>query len=60
VYAQSIGADEMPPEKVFGKGGVCEALTKAKRDGLTRFVRVSGHNRPDRFLLPLDERGSPA
>jgi aryl-alcohol dehydrogenase-like predicted oxidoreductase len=55
VYAHSIGADEMPPEQVFGKGGVCEALTKAKRDGLTRFVGVSGHNRPDRFLMALKE-----
>jgi aryl-alcohol dehydrogenase-like predicted oxidoreductase len=55
VYAHSIGADEMPPEKVFGKGGVCEALTKAKKDGLTRFVGVSGHNRPDRFLQALKE-----
>jgi aryl-alcohol dehydrogenase-like predicted oxidoreductase len=55
VYAHSIGADEMPPEKVFGKGGVCEALTKAKKDGLTRFVGVSGHNRPERFLTALKE-----
>jgi aryl-alcohol dehydrogenase-like predicted oxidoreductase len=55
VYAHSIGSDEMPPEKVFGKGGVCEALTKAKKDGLTRFVGVSGHNRPDRFLTALKE-----
>ena len=55
VYAHSIGADEMPPEKVFGKAGVCAALTKAKRDGLTRFVGVSGHNRPARFLRALEE-----
>lgn len=54
VYAHSIGDDKMPPEKVFGKGGVCEALTKAKRDGLTRFVGVSGHNRPARFLKALE------
>lgn len=55
VYAHSIGADPMPPEKVFGKGGVCEALTRAKKDGLTRFVGVSGHNRPGRFLQALKE-----
>jgi aryl-alcohol dehydrogenase-like predicted oxidoreductase len=55
VYAHSIGADEMPPETVFGKTGVCAALTKAKRDGLTRFVGVSGHNRTARFLRALDE-----
>ena len=55
VYAHSIGADQMPPEKVFGKGGVCEALAKARKDGLTRFVGVSGHNRPDRFLTAMKE-----
>jgi aryl-alcohol dehydrogenase-like predicted oxidoreductase len=55
VYAHSIGADEMPPEKVFAKDGVCKALDKAKRDGLTRFVGVSGHNRPGRFLKALEE-----
>jgi aryl-alcohol dehydrogenase-like predicted oxidoreductase len=55
VYAHSLGADKMPPEKVFGKGGVCAALDKAKKDGLTRFVGVSGHNRPGRFLQALKE-----
>src|SRR5262245_38941069 len=55
VYAHSLGADKMPPKTVFGKGGVCEALTKAKKDGLTRFVGVSGHNRPGRFLQALKE-----
>jgi aryl-alcohol dehydrogenase-like predicted oxidoreductase len=54
VYAHSIGADEMPPDRVFGRGGVCEALTKAKKDGLTRFVGASGHNRPGRFLKALE------
>jgi aryl-alcohol dehydrogenase-like predicted oxidoreductase len=55
VYVHSLGADKMPPAKVFGKGGVCKALDKAKRDGLTRFVGVSGHNRPGRFLRALRE-----
>jgi aryl-alcohol dehydrogenase-like predicted oxidoreductase len=55
VYAHSIGADKMPPAKVFGATGVCKALDKAKRDGLTRFVGVSGHNRPNRFLRALKE-----
>jgi aryl-alcohol dehydrogenase-like predicted oxidoreductase len=55
VYAHSIGSDLMAPEKIFGKDGVCKALDKAKRDGLTRFVGVSGHNRPGRFLQALKE-----
>jgi aryl-alcohol dehydrogenase-like predicted oxidoreductase len=55
VYAHSIGSDNMPPELVFGKDGVCKALDKAKKDGLTRFVGVSGHNRTGRFLTALKE-----
>jgi aryl-alcohol dehydrogenase-like predicted oxidoreductase len=53
VYVHSLGADKMPPDQVLGRNGVCKALEKAKRDGLTRFVGVSGHNRPDRFLRAL-------
>jgi uncharacterized protein len=55
VYAHSIGDDRMTPEKIFAKNGVCKALEKAKRDGLTRFVGVSGHSRPGRFLKALEE-----
>ncbi len=55
VYAHSIGDDKMKPELVFAKDGVCKALEKAKKDGLTRFVGVSGHNRPGRFLKALEE-----
>jgi aryl-alcohol dehydrogenase-like predicted oxidoreductase len=53
VYIHSLGADKMPPKQVFGKNGVAKALEKAKKDGLTRFVGVSGHNRPGRFLQAL-------
>lgn len=55
VYAHSIGDDQMLPEKIYAADGVCKALDKAKRDGLTRFVGVSGHNRPARFLKALEE-----
>ena len=55
VYAHSIGDDKMPPEKIYAADGVCKALEKAQRDGLTRFIGVSGHNRPDRFLKALQE-----
>lgn len=53
VYAHSIGDDEMDPAVVFGKDGVIQALLKAKQDGLCRFVGVSGHNRPERFVTAL-------
>ncbi|HEV3261701.1 MAG TPA: aldo/keto reductase [Gemmataceae bacterium] len=55
VYAHSIGDDKMLPDKIYAAGGVCKALEKARRDGLTRFLGVSGHNRPGRFLKALDE-----
>ncbi|HMC64443.1 MAG TPA: aldo/keto reductase [Gemmataceae bacterium] len=55
VYAHSIGDDKMAPEEIYAKDGVCKALEKAKRDGLCRFLGVSGHNRPGRFLKALEE-----
>jgi hypothetical protein len=55
VYAHSIGDDRMVPERIYAADGVCKALDKAKRDGLTRFVGVSGHSRPARFLKALEE-----
>ena len=50
VYAHSIGSDKMDPKTVLGRDGVIRALLKSQRDGLTRFVGISGHNRPARFL----------
>jgi aryl-alcohol dehydrogenase-like predicted oxidoreductase len=55
VYAHSIGADKMAPEAIYAASGLCKALEKAKKDGLTRFLGVSGHNRPGRFLTALKE-----
>jgi aryl-alcohol dehydrogenase-like predicted oxidoreductase len=55
VYAHSIGDDKMSPAKIYAADGVCKALEKARRDGLTRFLGVSGHCRPDRFLTALKE-----
>lgn len=55
VYVQSLGDDVMIPEKIYAADGVCKALDRAKADGLTRFLGVSGHNRPWRFLKALEE-----
>lgn len=55
VYVQSLGNDEMDPARIYAPGGVCQALEKARRDGLTRFLGVTGHHRPDRFLKALEE-----
>ncbi len=55
VYAHSIGSDRMDPKTVMGRRGVMRALRKAKRDGLIRFLGISGHNRPSRFLPVIRE-----
>jgi predicted aldo/keto reductase-like oxidoreductase len=53
VFVHSVGADKMNPKVVFGRRGCYSALMKAKSDGLTRFVGLSGHNRPARFAEAL-------
>lgn len=53
LYVHSLGNDKMDPDTVFAKDGVFDAVLRAKEEGLTRFVGVSGHNRPDRFLRAL-------
>ncbi len=55
VYVQSLGDDVMIPEKIYAADGVCKALDRAKADGLTHFLGVTGHNRPWRFLKALEE-----
>ena len=50
VFVHSVGDDKMEPRTVFGKSGTYAALMKAKASGLTRFVGLSGHNRPARFV----------
>lgn len=53
VYVQSLGNDEMTPQRIYAADGVCRALERAKAGGLTRFLGVSGHHRPGRFLEAL-------
>jgi aryl-alcohol dehydrogenase-like predicted oxidoreductase len=55
VYVQSIGDDIMCPERIYAPDGACKALERARADGLTRFLGVSGHNRPSRFLRAIEE-----
>lgn len=50
VFVHNLGADKMDPRVVFSRQGVYPALVKAKALGLTRFVGLSGHNRPQRFV----------
>lgn len=55
LHAHSLGHDKMDPDIVFAKGGVFDALMQAKQEGLTRFVGITGHNRPDRLVRALAE-----
>ncbi len=53
VFVHSLGADKMDPRMVFSRRGTYSALMKAKVQGLTRFVGLSGHNRPSRFVAAI-------
>ncbi len=39
----------------LSKNGVLHALQKAKRDGLCRFIGISGHHRPAKFVRALQD-----
>lgn len=53
LFVHSLGHDKMDPDVVFSKHGVFEAVLRAKEEGLTRFVGVTGHNRTERFVRAL-------
>ncbi len=53
VFVHSLGDNKMNPQRVFSKNGTYAALMKAKALGLTRFVGLSGHSRPARFLTAM-------
>jgi aryl-alcohol dehydrogenase-like predicted oxidoreductase len=55
VYAHSIGSDKMDLKTVLGKTGVMKALEKAQRDGLARFIGISGHNNAGKLLAVIRE-----
>jgi predicted aldo/keto reductase-like oxidoreductase len=51
VHIHSIGSKNI--DRVLGKAGVLEYLLKAKEQGKTRFIGISGHNRPANFVRML-------
>lgn len=53
LYVHSLGDDKMDPQIVFGENGVYQMAMRAKEEGLTRFVGLSGHSRPHRFVDAL-------
>ena len=56
VYTHSIGHAVYDFDTLIGKDGPMAALEKAKRDGLTRFVGITGHNRPEKFAQVIEKR----
>jgi aryl-alcohol dehydrogenase-like predicted oxidoreductase len=55
-YTHSIGHDVYDFEALVAGNGPMAALEKAKKDGLTRFVGITGHNRPEKFAKVLLRR----
>jgi aryl-alcohol dehydrogenase-like predicted oxidoreductase len=55
-YTHSIGHAVYDLEALIGDAGPMAALEKAKKEGLTRFVGVTGHNRPEKFAQVIARR----
>jgi len=53
VYVHSLG--DLDLDVAMGKNGILPALLKAKKEGRIRFVGLSGHHRPHKFLKVLAE-----
>lgn len=56
VHSHSIGHAVYDLEALVGEKGTMAALEKAKKDGLTRFIGMTGHNRPEKFVKVLERR----
>lgn len=50
LHVHSLGDDKMDPARVFAPDGVYRMAMRAREEGLTRFVGVTGHSRPQRFV----------
>ena len=55
-YTHSIGHAVYDLESLVGDNGPMAMLEKAKKDGLTRFVGITGHNRPEKFAQVIARR----
>jgi predicted aldo/keto reductase-like oxidoreductase len=55
-YTHSIGHAVYDFDALVGDKGPMAALEKAKKDGLTRFVGITGHNRPEKFAKVVASR----
>jgi aryl-alcohol dehydrogenase-like predicted oxidoreductase len=55
-YTHSIGHATYDYDALVADSGPMAALEKAKKDGLTRFVGITGHNRPEKFAKVVARR----
>ncbi len=55
-YTHSIGHALYAFDRLVADGGPMAALEKAKKDGLARFVGITGHNRPEKFARVIARR----
>jgi aryl-alcohol dehydrogenase-like predicted oxidoreductase len=56
IYTHSIGHALYDFDELTGDNGPMASLQNAKKDGLTRFVGVTGHNRPEKFAKVIQKR----
>ena len=55
-YTHSIGHAIYDFDALVGDKGPMAAMERARRDGLTRFVGITGHNRPEKFARVIARR----
>jgi aryl-alcohol dehydrogenase-like predicted oxidoreductase len=55
-YTHSIGHASYDYDALVADKGPMAVLAKAKKDGLTRFVGITGHNRPEKFAKVIAAR----
>jgi uncharacterized protein len=55
-HTHSIGHAVYDFDTLIGDGGPMAALERARKEGLTRFVGITGHNRPEKFARVIARR----
>jgi aryl-alcohol dehydrogenase-like predicted oxidoreductase len=56
VHSHSIGHAVYDFDALTGDNGTMAAVERARKDGLTRFVGITGHNRPEKFAQVIARR----
>lgn len=56
IYSHAIGHAVYTVDDLTKDDGTMSVLEQAKKDGLARFVGVTGHNRPEKFVQVIKRR----